>query len=168
MLRRLLLALLLVLVAMPALAVQPDEMLADPALEARARALSAELRCMVCQNESIDDSDADLAKDLRMIVRGQVAAGRSDAQIKAFMVARYGEFILLKPPFDAGNALLWGAPALIVVLGGVVFALKARRRAELEAPLTSEEELRLQAIAGEEGPDTVRTNNGPRNLPGMT
>jgi cytochrome c-type biogenesis protein CcmH len=146
----------------------PAERLPNPAQEAHARRLFQQFRCVVCQNESIDDSDADLAKDLRMIVRRQVAAGRSDAQIKAFMVDRYGEFILLKPPFDAGNALLWGAPGLIVVLGGVVFALKARRRAELEAPLTSEEELRLQALAGQEGPDTVRTNNGPRNLPGMT
>jgi len=146
----------------------PAERLPDPAQEARARQLFQQFRCVVCQNESIDDSDADLAKDLRVIVRGQVAAGRSDAQIKAFMVDRYGEFILLKPPFDAGNALLWATPVLIVLLGGAFFAVKARRQAELEAPLTSEEEQRLQALASEDGPDTVRTKISPRNLPGMT
>jgi len=146
----------------------PAERLADPAQEAHARRLFQQFRCVVCQNESIDDSDADLARDLRMIVRRQVAAGRSDAQIKSFMVERYGEFILLKPPFDAGNAILWATPALILVLGGAFFAFKARRRAELEAPLTSEEEQRLQALAGDEAPDTVPTKIGPRNLPGMT
>jgi cytochrome c-type biogenesis protein CcmH len=141
----------------------PAERLPDAGQEARARQLFQQFRCVVCQNESIDDSDADLAHDLRMIVRGQVAAGHSDAQIKAFMVDRYGEFILLKPPLTAGNALLWGAPVLIVLLGGAFFAVKMRRRAELEAPLSADEERRLLALAGDDG-DTVRTKIDPRTI----
>ncbi len=101
-----------------ALAVQPDEMLADPALEARARALSKELRCMVCQNQSIDDSDAPLARDLRLLVRERLQAGDSDQQVLDFLVARYGEFVLLKPRFAWHTALLWLVPAVVFVIGG--------------------------------------------------
>ena len=115
------LALLVVLgLPLPALAVLPGEMLADPALEARARALSGELRCMVCQNQSIDDSDADLAHDLRVLVRERLAAGDSDEEVIDYVVSRYGEFVLLKPRFSLRNALLWTAPVLLLVVGGNV------------------------------------------------
>ena len=127
---RALLAALLILLTLgaPAFAVQPDEMLGDPALESRARTLSAELRCMVCQNQSIDDSDAPLAKDLRLIVRERLKAGDSDSQVLDFMVARYGEFVLLRPRMSWRNALLWGAPILVLVLGALGAALALRRR----------------------------------------
>jgi cytochrome c-type biogenesis protein CcmH len=124
----------------------PSERLADPAQEARAEHLFGQLRCLVCQNESIDDSSADLAKDLRQIVRQQVAQGRSDAQIRAFLVDRYGEFILLKPRFSVGNAMLWLAPLLIVLCGGAFFATRSRRGLGLEEALTAEEEERLGAL----------------------
>ncbi len=101
----------------PAGAVQPDEVLADPALEARARMLSAELRCMVCQNQSIDDSDAELAHDLRVLVRERLTAGDSDEEVIDYVVSRYGEFVLLKPRFSLRNALLWGTPVLLLVIG---------------------------------------------------
>ena len=128
----------------------PGERLRDPAREARAEHLFTQLRCLVCQNESIDDSDADLARDLRQIVRQQVEAGRSDAEIRTFLVDRYGEFILLKPKFSAGNALLWLAPLLIVLSGGTFFAMRARRGAAVESALTAEEEARLREL--ETGP----------------
>ena len=118
--------------AAPALAVQPDEILADPALEARARALSRELRCMVCQNQSIDDFDAPLARDLRLLVRERLKAGDSDAQVLDFLTARYGEFVLLKPRFGWDTALLWLAPAGVLLAGGACGArgvAAARRRA---------------------------------------
>ena len=105
------------LCASPALAVQPDEILPDPALEARARELSRELRCMVCQNQSIDDSDAPLARDLRLLVRERLKAGDSDAQVLDFLTARYGEFVLLKPRLRWDTALLWFAPALVLLVG---------------------------------------------------
>jgi cytochrome c-type biogenesis protein CcmH len=105
-------------------AVQPDEMLKDPSLEARARALSQELRCMVCQNQSIDDSDAPLAKDLRVLVRERLSAGDSDASVKEFLVSRYGDFILLRPPVEWRTLLLWAAPAL-VLLGGLLLAARS-------------------------------------------
>ena len=110
----------------PAFAVQPDEMLKDPALEARARSLSGELRCLVCQNQSIDDSDAPLAKDLRLLVRERIVAGDSDAQVKTFLVQRYGEFVLLKPPLSLSTIILWGAPVLLLLAG--VFAIANARR----------------------------------------
>jgi cytochrome c-type biogenesis protein CcmH len=133
-LRSIVLALAL-LGAPPALAVQPDEVLADPALEARARALSKELRCMVCQNQSIDDSDAPLARDLRLLVRERLTAGDSDAKVIEYLTARYGEFVLLKPRFGAGTALLWFTPLIALIAGGwlVVVALR-RRRADVESP----------------------------------
>jgi len=135
-----------------AFAVQPDEVLDDPALEARARALSAELRCMVCQNQSIDDSDASLARDLRILVRERLKAGDTDEEVLAYIVARYGEFVLLKPRFSLRNALLWGTPAVLLVIGGAVLVVSIRRR---ERPatkaLSAEEKERLAKVLDGEG-----------------
>jgi cytochrome c-type biogenesis protein CcmH len=131
-----------------ALAVQPDEVLKDPALEARARGLSRELRCMVCQNQSIDDSDAPLARDLRLLVRERLSAGDSDGKVLDFLVARYGEFVLLKPRFAWHNALLWSAPLRVLIIGfGAMFGA-SRRRAAAAFPtgLAPDEERRLQEI----------------------
>jgi cytochrome c-type biogenesis protein CcmH len=144
-------------VALMAAASEPSERLADPAQEARARTLFKEVRCLVCQNESIDDSQADLAADLRRIVRQEIAAGRSDREVRAFLVARYGEFVMLKPSFSAGNAVLWLAPlGVLAVGGGLLAALLMRRRADAEEyagdgtdeddALTPEEEARLAAL----------------------
>jgi len=139
---------LLLCLAMPAFAVQPDEMLSDAALEARARGLSAQLRCMVCQNQSIDDSDADLARDLRILVRERLTAGDSDQEVIDFVVARYGEFVLLKPAFSARNALLWATPVLLLLVGGGFMLLRARsnRKPSSQPPLTPEEEARLAEL----------------------
>ena len=134
----------LALLAVP-MAARAEDRLPDPAQEARAHALFRQVRCVVCQNESIDDSEADLAADLRGIVRSQVAAGRSDAQIRAFLTARYGEFVLLKPRFSTGNALLWLAP-FAVVGGGLAVLATRRRRPALEPELTSDEQARLAAL----------------------
>ncbi|MFG1298615.1 cytochrome c-type biogenesis protein [Xanthobacter sp. V3C-3] len=142
----------------PARAVQPDEVLGDPVLESRARAISAELRCMVCQNQSIDDSDAPLAKDLRVIVRERLKAGDSDAQVMDFMVARYGEFVLLRPRFSWRNALLWAAPVLVLALGALAaVAGLRRRRAAAPARLSPEEEARLKRLMAE----TDSASGGP-------
>jgi cytochrome c-type biogenesis protein CcmH len=135
-----------VLVAMPARAVQPGEVLADPALEARARALSAELRCMVCQNQSIDDSDAELAHDLRVLVRERLSAGDTNEQVLDFVVARYGEFVLLKPRFSPRNALLWGTPVLLLVVGFVVVVFASRRPKAPGDALSAEETAALEEI----------------------
>ncbi|MHA7882621.1 cytochrome c-type biogenesis protein [Nitratireductor rhodophyticola] len=131
-----------------AFAVQPDEVLDDPALEARARDLSAELRCMVCQNQSIDDSDAELARDLRVLVRDRLEAGDSDEEVIAYVVDRYGEFVLLKPRFSYRNALLWGAPVILLLFGGALIVSNARRRKTGEAvsSLSAEEQKRLDQI----------------------
>src|SRR6266852_1667997 len=110
-----------------ALAVQPDEILSDSTLEARARALSKELRCMVCQNQSIDDSDAPLARDLRILVRERLKAGDTDQQVIDFLVARYGDFVLLKPRFTSHTALLWLMPAVVFVIGALALVLVSRR-----------------------------------------
>ena len=126
--RRAFLAILLLTLANPAWAVQPGEILPDPQLEARARALSAQLRCLVCQNQSIDDSDAELAGDLRHIVRERIMAGDSDPAIMQYLVARYGDFILLKPPFNAETLLLWATPLLALALGGFAMWRAGRRR----------------------------------------
>ena len=142
-------ALMLVLAAaMPALAVQPDEVLKDPALEARARALSRDLRCMVCQNQSIDDSDAPLARDLRILVRERLTAGDSDRQVIDFLVARYGDFVLLKPPLTGETALLWFTPLLVLLIAGAGLWLWLRRRtADLSvAPLSAAEQARIDEL----------------------
>src|SRR5512142_2347036 len=119
----------LMLLGLPAAyAVQPDEIMADPAKEARARELSRELRCMVCQNQSIDDSEAPLARDLRLLVRERIAAGDSDAQVIDFLVARYGEFVLLKPRFERQTLPLWLIPPLLLVGGGLALWMHDRRR----------------------------------------
>ena len=127
---------MLSLAPLAARAVQPDEIMTDPRLEARARALSTQLRCMVCQNESIDESHADLARDLRLLVRERLQAGDSDDQLRAFLVRRYGDFILLKPPFKLETWLLWGAPFLVLLAGGCII-LVARRRQKCFAPENS-------------------------------
>jgi cytochrome c-type biogenesis protein CcmH len=129
-----------------ALAVLPGEMLSDPALEARARALSGELRCMVCQNQSIDDSDADLAHDLRVLVRERIKAGDDDEEVIGYIVSRYGEFVLLKPRFNLRNALLWGAPVVLLLAGGGFILLGARRRRVATPALSAEEKQALDAI----------------------
>jgi len=141
-------ALLSMLVA-PAFAVTPDEMLKDSALEARARHLSQELRCMVCQNQSIDDSDAPLAHDLRVLVRDRLKAGDSDAQVLDFLVARYGEFVLLKPRLELRTLLLWGLPplALIAGLAGLVVAMRRRKMSDTEPnALSAAEQRRLTTL----------------------
>jgi cytochrome c-type biogenesis protein CcmH len=136
----------------PALAVLPDEILPDAKMEERARNLSRELRCMVCQNQSIDDSDAPLARDLRLLVRERLKAGDSDKQVLDFLTTRYGDFVLLNPPMNAKTFLLWMLPAGLLVVGGVVMVLAIRRRsnaATASAPaaaLTAEEERRIAAL----------------------
>ena len=141
---------LALVVAAPALAVEPGEMLADPVLEARARSISKEVRCLVCRNESIDDSNASLARDLRLLVRERLTAGDSDAEVLDYLVERYGEFVLLKPKFSAANAALWlaGPAAFLIGLIVIVAYHRARRpHAEArEAPLTDEEKRRLDDI----------------------
>ena len=150
-LRALMVAALLA-VAGAALAVQPDEVLDDPALEARARAISAELRCMVCQNQSIDDSDASLARDLRVLVRERLKAGDTDEEVLAYVVARYGEFVLLKPRFSLRNALLWGTPAVLLVIGGIVLVVSIRRRERpVTKALSTEEKDALAKVLDGEG-----------------
>lgn len=130
-------------------AVQPDEVLSDPKLEQRARGISAELRCMVCQNQSIDDSNAPLARDLRLLVREQLKAGKSDDEIRVYLVERYGAFVLLKPPLEGSTLLLWLSPLLVFLLGGFALYYRARRLPKSSvAPLTSEEQKRLKDLAG--------------------
>jgi cytochrome c-type biogenesis protein CcmH len=149
------LALLIVLFASaPCWAVEPDEMLSNPVLEARARVISKELRCMVCQNESIDESEAPLAHDIRLLVRRRLLAGDSDQQVIDFLVARYGEFILLKPPLSWNTIALWGAPPTLLLLGAImIIAVERRRKAArttAEMPkLSAAEEARLAEILQE-------------------
>lgn len=140
--------LMLMTAAMPAFAVQPDEVLKDPVLEARARTLSRDLRCMVCQNQSIDDSDAPLARDLRILVRERLTAGDSDKQVIDFLVARYGDFVLLKPPLTMQTVLLWFTPVLVLLIAGVGLLLWLRRRtADLSvAPLSAAEKARIDEL----------------------
>lgn len=144
------LALLLTLSA-PALAVRPDEVLADPVLEARAREISEGLRCLVCQNQSIDDSDADLAHDLRVIVRERLVAGDTDDQVRAFLVARYGEYVLLNPVIAPHTLLLWIAGPVVLIGGAVVVFLAARRKRRVAtgaSELTAEEAAALRELEG--------------------
>jgi len=151
--------LLAALAAPAAYAVQPDEIMADPAKEARARDLSRELRCMVCQNQSIDDSDAPLARDLRLLVRERIASGDSDSQVIDFLVARYGEFVLLKPRFTPHTLLLWLLPPLALVGGGLALWAFSRRRSQSSGAndpsllkLSEEEEARLERLIAAESP----------------
>jgi len=143
----------LLLTLMPAHAVRPDEMLADPGLEARAREVGRELRCLVCRNQSIDDSDADLAHDLRVLVRERIKGGDTDDQVVAYVRSRYGDFVLLRPPFEIGTLLLWGGPLLILLFGGVALVRFYRRREDTAAPpLSAEERRRLASILDEPPP----------------
>ena len=145
--RRVVLAALIVALAGPAVAVDPDEMLRDPAGEARARQIGQQLRCLVCQNESIDDSNADLARDLRRIVRERIVAGDTDQQVIAYLRARYGDFVLLKPPFEPATWALWlTPPAVLLIGGGLAFAVLRRRRAVDVEPLTAAERQALEAL----------------------
>ncbi|MRG71799.1 cytochrome c-type biogenesis protein CcmH [Alphaproteobacteria bacterium HT1-32] len=143
---RWLLIALALLMASPALAVMPDEVLDDPALEARAREVSKELRCLVCQNQSIDDSNADLARDLRVLVRERLVAGDSNDQALDFIVARYGDYVLLKPPVQANTLVLWAGPVVIFLIAGGILLIRVRRKTPLSsAPpsLTADEEARV-------------------------
>jgi cytochrome c-type biogenesis protein CcmH len=155
----LLLALTAALAAPPAFAVQPDEIMSDSAQESRARDMSRELRCMVCQNQSIDDSEAPLARDLRLLVRERIAAGDSDAQVIDFLVARYGEFVLLKPRLKSHTLLLWLLPPLALVGGGLALWMHGRRRSKSAAAedesllkLSADEEARLERLIAAEPP----------------
>ncbi len=138
------------LAASPGLAVEPDEMLADPVLEARARDLSAELRCMVCQNQSIDDSNATLAKDLRILLRERISSGDSDEEVMNFLVARYGDFILLRPRFAPNTLILWLTPIAVLALGAWGAFTVLRRRPREEAALTEAERQRLDRLLEED------------------
>lgn len=137
---------LLIALATPALAVQPDEVMKDPALEARARALSGELRCLVCQNESIDDSEAPLAHDIRLLVRERIAKGETNEAVKTYLVSRYGDFILLKPPLKAETLLLWLSAPLTLLVGFAAILIARRRAPAATDALTDEEEARLAAL----------------------
>lgn len=142
------LALAAMLLIIPAQAVTPGEKLSDPALEARARAITGELRCLVCQNQSVDDSDASLARDLRVLVREKLKEGMSDAQVREYVHSRYGDFVLLRPPLKPGTILLWTAPLLALLAGAAaVWSAARRRRAPAEsAELTPQERERLAAL----------------------
>jgi cytochrome c-type biogenesis protein CcmH len=145
--------LLMAIAVTPACAVEPSERLADPALEARARTLSQELRCLVCQNQSIDESNADLAHDLRILLRQRLVAGDTDQQILDYVAARYGVFVLLDPPFAPVTFLLWLTPPLLVLGAGGSLLLRARRRRPEAAPpaLTQEERARAKLLLGDHG-----------------
>ena len=132
-----------------AAASDPAERLGDPAQEAQARAIFRDVRCLVCQNESIDDSEADLARDLRQVVREQLRAGRSEAEVKGFLTERYGEFVLLTPSFAPGNLVLWGGPLLVVIAGAALLVVRLRRRV-LDVPLTPLEAQRLRELSRDE------------------
>lgn len=142
-------AIMLLTAAPPAIAVEPGEMLGDPALEARAREISKELRCLVCQNQSIDDSSADLARDLRLIVRQRLTAGDSDDQVLQYVTDRYGDFVLLRPPVKPATLVLWLAPPLLLIAGAVLSVAYLRRRQRLGAevrPLSPEERQLVDAL----------------------
>ena len=145
-------ALALLAVTGLALSVEPDEILKDPALEQRARAISKRLRCLVCQNQSIDDSNAGLARDLRVLVRQRLTKGESNEAVIAFIVARYGDFVLLRPPVKPVTYILWFGPALILLLAGFgAAAFLRRRRVAVAVPLTDDERKRLKSILGQGG-----------------
>ena len=140
---------LLLALALPSLAVQPDEMLADPALEARARSISAGLRCLVCQNQSIDDSEAPIARDLRLLIRDELKQQKSDADVVDYIVARYGEFVLLKPRFETQTLVLWLTP-FVILLGAFAFAWAQKRSPKIEPQLSDEEKSALRHILDEQ------------------
>jgi cytochrome c-type biogenesis protein CcmH len=147
---RLLLALVtLLMLALPAAAVDPSEILDDPALEARARAISAQLRCLVCQNQSIDDSNADLAREIRIIVRERLVAGDTDEQVLQYLVDRYGEYVLLQPVVAPHTILLWSAAPAVLIIGGIAIVLAARRKRQepgIAAPLSADEQRALDEL----------------------
>ena len=145
-------ALLLTVLSAPAFAVLPDEQLADPALEARARAVSQELRCLMCQNQSIDDSNAPIARDLRLLVRDRIKAGDSDAEVVRYLTDRYGDFVRLRPPFKPSTFLLWlTPPALLLIAGaGTAFYLRRRGRTAPATPLSDVDETRLAVLLAED------------------
>jgi cytochrome c-type biogenesis protein CcmH len=144
--RKLLAILALTASLSPAFALSPEEQLQDPALEQRARSISAELRCLVCQNQSIDDSDAPLAKDLRLLVREQLLSGKSDGQVMDFIVARYGDYVLLKPRLSADTILLWGTPFAVLLIAGTVLVLRRRRPQPQPVPETPLSEAEREAL----------------------
>jgi cytochrome c-type biogenesis protein CcmH len=160
--------LLAALSALTLMAAAPDpaEQLSNPVQEGHARRLMREFRCVVCQNESIDDSDADLASDLRRSVREQVRAGRTDAEIRRFMQARYGDFILLKPPFNPGNALLWLTPIAVLLIAGGVILLVRRRNPDAEADLNEDEEARLARLVLGGDPPAAAADAGSQEASG--
>jgi len=143
--RRLLAILAFVAAVQPVFALTPDERLKDPALEARARVISAQLRCLVCQNQSIDDSEAPLAKDLRTLVREQITAGKTDAQVLDYVVERYGQFVLLKPRFEPETLILWGTPFAVLLIAGAAMIMR-RKRSDVapETPLSEDEKRALE------------------------
>lgn len=143
--RRLLAILAFVAAVQPVFALTPDERLKDPALEARARVISAQLRCLVCQNQSIDDSEAPLAKDLRTLVREQITAGKTDAQVLDYVVERYGQFVLLKPRLEPETLILWGTPFAVLLIAGAAMVLR-RKRSDVapETPLSEDEKRALE------------------------
>ena len=149
--KNLLLAILLALsVASTAFAIGPDEMLKDPALEARARVIGQSLRCLVCQNQSIDDSDASLARDLRILVRERLTAGDTDQAVIAYVVSRYGDFVLLKPPMKAETLVLWFGPLLLLVgVGSIIFVRARRKRVVNTMPLSLDEQAELARLIGD-------------------
>lgn len=154
-------ALMLLMMPFAARAVQPDEILPDPALEHRARTISAELRCLVCQNQSIDDSNAPLARDLRLLVRERLKAGDSDRDVFRYVVDRYGEFVLLRPPLSWHTVVLWGAPPVLLI-GALLGIWLYRRRSEAEDPtqqsLSPEEKARLDAVLSAEARATQKSS----------
>lgn len=151
--RNLLVMMLMLAFLSPALAVQPDEILKDPALEQRARSISAGLRCLVCQNQSIDESDASVARDLRILIREQLQQGRSDVEVVDFVVARFGEFVLLKPRLEGTTIILWGAP--FVILGFALFMALRKRAAPVASPLSETEKAEIAALLGDENAGTA-------------
>jgi cytochrome c-type biogenesis protein CcmH len=141
--------LLILMLAAPAMAVEPSEILADPAMEARARVLSKGLRCLVCRNENIDDSNAELARDLRLLVRERLVAGDTDQEVEDFVVDRYGEYVLLKPVFSLSNAMLWFAGPVLLIIGGWISLVFIRRRSTgivVSDGLSDAEQAKLDAL----------------------
>jgi len=156
--KKLMLALAALMIwATPVMAVEPDEIMKDPALEARAREVSKDLRCVVCQNQSIDDSNSGIAKKMRILVRDRISQGDSNQEVKDYLVSRYGDFVLLKPPIKAKTAVLWFGPAVMLLVGlvGIIFYYRRRAKQTAQttgaAPLSAKEQARLDALLKEEG-----------------